>query len=83
MAFTEALSCGFPVTMVQNQVYALPARKVTLFSPTGGTIEQDTVVGFGSAKAVTLDTNNEAVVVGGFIRQTAAAGGLVVTLKKD
>jgi hypothetical protein len=83
MAFTEALSTGFPVTMVQNQVYALPSRKCTLFSNAGGTIEQANDVGFGTPKAVTLDTNNEATVVGGFIRQTAAAGGLTITLKKD
>ncbi len=78
---TELLSIGYTLTMVQNQIYALPARRVLLFSNAGGTIEQAEVVAFTSPKAVTLDTNNQAELAGGFIRQTAAAGGLTVTLK--
>lgn len=78
---TELLSQGYPLTLVQNQIYALPSRRCLLFSQSGGTIEQSNEVGFSTAKAVTLDTNNQAEVAGGFIRQTAAAGGLVVTLK--
>jgi len=78
---TESFSTGYPHTMVQNQVYALPARRCLLFSESGGTIEQSNTVGFSVAKALTLDTNNQAEVAGGFIRQTAAAGGLVVSLR--
>ena len=63
--------------MNQNQVYALPARRCMLFSDSGGTIQLSNDVGFTANKAITLDTNNEAEVAGGFIRQTAAATLLV------
>ena len=78
---TESFTFGFPHVMVQNQIYALPARRGLLFSNAGGTIEQANDVAFTSPKALTLDTNNQAEVAGGFIRQTAAAGGLTVTIK--
>jgi hypothetical protein len=79
---TELLPIGYPVTMVQNIVYAAPVVRCMLFSQSGGTIEQSNEVGFSTAKALTLDTNNQAEVAGGFIRQTSAAGGLVVEFKR-
>ena len=78
---TEMLSVGYPVTMVKDQVYAAPTTRCLLFSQTGGTIEQSNEVGFSTAKALTLDTNNMAEIGGGFIRQTATTAGLVVVLK--
>ena len=79
MAYTEVLSIGYPVTLAQNVVYALPARRVFCFSQSGGTVEQSDTVGFSVAKAVTFDTNNQAELAGGFIRCTSAT--IIVTLK--
>ncbi len=78
---TELLAIGYPVTMVKDQIYAAPVSRCLLFSQTGGTIEQSNEVAFSTAKAVTLDSNNQAEIGGGFIRQTATTAGLVVVLK--
>lgn len=76
---TEVLSIGFPVTMNQNQIYALPARRVSLFSQSGGTLEQSNTVGFSVLKAVTLDANNEVELAGAFLRCTSAT--IIIALR--
>ena len=66
--------------MVQNQVYALPARRCLFFTDAATpTIQQANDVGFAAPVATTL-TNGSAEVGGGFIRVTSA-GPINVTLK--
>lgn len=77
---TELLPIGMPWTMVANQIYALPAVEVTLFTDAASpTITQSGTSAFTANSAVTL-TGGMATVGGGFIRATA---NTLVVLKRD
>lgn len=77
---TEVLSIGYPIPIVQNTIYALPSRRVLMFSDAAGpTFFQSNTLAFTVSVAVVL-TNGEAELSGGFIRCTSAAPGNI-TLK--
>lgn len=76
---TEVIPIGFPVTMVTNQVYALPLARVSMFSDAAVTMEQSNVIGFGTKQAITL-TAGVSPLDGAFVRATA--GTPTVILKK-
>jgi hypothetical protein len=78
---TTLLSLGPVSSLVQNQVYALPASRCLLFCEVAAAVlEQSDTVAFTLAIAITLDTNKQAEVAGGFIRCTS--GAVNVSLKK-
>ena len=78
---TELLSIGPPITLVQNQIYALPAVKTTLFTDaTTPTIQQSTTAAFTANVVVTL-TGGMGTLTGGWLRTTSS--GVVITLKRD
>ena len=78
----EKLCEGVLTTMPQNTIFALPAKKVTLFTNTAApTLQVSNDPAFATSVAVTL-TDGAAVVAAGFIRATAV-GGALVTLKRD
>jgi hypothetical protein len=78
---TQLLPIGPPTLLVQNQIYALPAVEVTLFTDaTTPTIQTSNTSAFTANVVVTL-TGGAAVVGGGFIRATTA--GATITLKRD
>lgn len=80
MASTTLLSVGYPQEIVQNQVYALPARRVLLFSQDATpTFFQSNEVAFITSVAVTL-ANGQAELAGTFIKCTSASPG-PITLK--
>ena len=77
---TELLPVGTPTLMKANQVYALPAVKVTLFTDAASpTIAQSMTQAFTVSSAVTL-AGGQATLSGGFIKATADT---LVTLKRD
>jgi hypothetical protein len=76
---TQVLSIGPVQTMLANQIYALPAVAVTLFTDAAATITQSNTPTFIASAAVTL-TGGAAKVSGGFVRATADT---LVTLKRD
>ena len=70
---TQLLSIGYAQPITQNTIYALPARRVLMFSPDAApTFFQANDVSFAVSIAVTL-VNGEAELAGGFIRCTSAA----------
>jgi hypothetical protein len=75
----ELLSIGGPHTLVQNTIYALPARRCLLFCDTAGAaLEQS------NTDVMTVDVNltltdGQTYVAGGFIRSTG--GNVLVTLR--
>ena len=70
---TQLLSIGPVQTMIQNQVYALPASRVLLFTNGAApTFEQSNVVAMTGAVAVTL-AGGQAELAGGFLRCTNLA----------
>lgn len=76
----EVLSIGYPIAIVQNTIYALPSRRVLMFSDaTGPTFFQSNTVAFTASVAVTL-ANGQAELAGGFLRCTSATPGNI-TLK--
>lgn len=76
----QSIPIGPPVTLLANQIYALPAVKVTLFTDAAApTITQSTTPTFVANSAVTL-TGGAATVTGGWIRATTDT---VVILKRD
>ena len=78
---TTLLSCGYPFTLLTNQVYALPVCKVTCFSSSvTPTIEQSNDITFAEKTAITF-TAGQSTLGGVYIRATA--GNPVVTLKRD
>jgi len=78
---TQLLSIGPPQALVQNQIYALPAVKATLFTDaTTPTLQQSNTAAFTANVAVTL-TGGVGTVYGGWMRATTA--GVIVTLKRD
>jgi hypothetical protein len=77
---TQLLSTGNPQTITQNTIFALPARRVLMFSQDAApTFFQSNDVSFATSVAVTL-TNGQAELAGGFLRCTSASPG-PITLK--
>jgi len=75
---SAALRIGYPVPIVQNTVYALPARRVMLFSDaTTPTFQQSTTEAFTANASITL-TNGQAELCGGFLRCTSATPGNII-----
>lgn len=69
----DTVALGRPFAMVQNQVYALPAYPVTMFTDaTTPTVQQSTTAAFTANVAVTL-TGGQATLAGGFVRTTSAS----------
>ena len=80
MAVTTLLSIGYAQPIVQNQIYALPGRRVLLFSQDAApTFFQSSDVAFTTSVAVTL-ANGQAELAGGFLKCTSGAPG-PITLK--
>ena len=78
---TQSIPIGPPTTLVTNQIYALPAVNCTLFTDAATpTLEQSTVIGFGTKVALTF-TNGACLVSGGFVRATA--GTPTIVLKRN
>lgn len=75
---TELLPLGRPVSLAQNAVYALPARRCILFTTGTPTILQANVVAMTAPVTVTL-SGGQAEVAGPFIQCTS--GAIIVTLK--
>lgn len=76
---TSYIQMNIPFVMVQNTIYALPARRALLFTDaTTPTIQQSADVGFTANAALTL-ASGQAEVAGGFIRCTT--GNINVVLK--
>ena len=70
---TQLLSIGPVQTLIQNQVYALPASRVLLFTDGAApTLQQANDVGMAAAVAVTL-AGGQAELAGGFLRCTNLA----------
>jgi len=77
---TELLPIGTPITLVANQIYALPAVACTLFTDAASpTIAVSNTPAFTANIAVTL-TAGAAKVGGGFLRATTA---IPIVLKRD
>jgi hypothetical protein len=76
---TESVSIGYPITLTQNIVYALPPVKCNLYA-SAGTFEQSNTLDFTVNTPVTL-IEGQFPVSGGFIRSTA--GDATVILKRD
>ena len=72
------LSIGYPQTMTQNEVYALPACKVTVLAQVA--VEHSVQVGAGFV-ALTGSETVGAPTAGGFLRCTT--GNCIVSIKKD
>jgi hypothetical protein len=78
----EKLCVGMLSTLVQNTIYALPARRCLLFTSTAApTIQQSNSPTFADNVAVTL-TGGQAELAGAFIRVTTA-GPTIVMLTSD
>lgn len=76
----EALAIGSPTPITQNTVYALPQRRVLMFSDAAApTFFQSNTEAFTVSVAVTL-AGGQAELAGGFLRCTSAAPGNI-TLK--
>lgn len=75
---TELLTLGVPTVMVQNVVYALPARKCTMFTNTAGTYEQASILAGPFIATVAL-AGGQVELAGAFVRCTTASP--TVTLK--
>jgi len=78
------LSIGIPQAIVQNQVYALPAKKCLLMTDVAAaTIQHSTTEAFTSNVAVNISTGTygpgQAEIAGGFIRCTS--GNINIILK--
>jgi hypothetical protein len=79
---TELLSPGRPISILQNIAYALPVSRCVIYCDTAAaTLFQSNTVDFTLSNAITLDTNKQAEVAGGFIRVTSA-GPVIIELKK-
>lgn len=72
MAFVENIQLGAITAINQNQVYALPAARVLLFTEaTTPTLQQSNDVTFAASTAITL-TGGQAELAGAFLRCTSA-----------
>lgn len=77
---TQLLSIGYPQAIAQNTAYAMPKRRVLLFSDTpAATIIQSTDAAFTASAPLALAANGQAEVAGDFIKCTS--GAINVTLK--
>jgi len=77
---TELLPLGMPVTLVANQIYALPAVECVLYTDAvGPTITMSGTVGYAATTAVTL-TDGKATLGGSFLRCTT---GITIVLRRD
>jgi hypothetical protein len=77
---TQLLSVGYPQPITQNTIFALPSRRVRMFSPdAGATFFQANDVSFAVSVAVTL-VDGMADLAGGFLRCTSA-NPTIITLK--
>lgn len=75
---TQLLSIGYPQVISQNTVFALPARRVLMFSQDAApTFFQSADVSFATSVAVAL-TNGQAELAGGFLKCTSAAPGPIL-----
>jgi hypothetical protein len=78
---TQLLPIGPPVTMVTNQVYALPAVEVTCYTGNATpTLEVANDAAFANKNAVTF-TGGQGTLTGVFVRATA--GTPTIVLKRD
>lgn len=78
---TTVISLSFPITLVQNTIYALPTKSCRLFCDTAAAaFQQSNTVEFTANVAVTL-VDGQATLNGGFIRSTA--GNALVMLKEE
>ena len=78
---TQLLLFGVPTVMQTNQVYAVPATKVTAFSSdTTPALEQSNDFTFAAKAAVTF-TGGMATLGGAFVRATA--GTPTILLSRD
>lgn len=74
----EALSIGYPIPVIQNTVYSLPARRVLMFSDAvTPTFFQSNTEAFTASIAITL-VNGQAELAGAFIRCTSATPGNII-----
>lgn len=74
----EVLGTGQVIAITQNTVYALPARRVLMFSDAAApTFFQSTTAAFTVSVAVTL-ANGQAELAGGFLRCTSASPGNII-----
>ena len=77
---TEALTIGNQIALTQNTIYALPPKRVTMFSDaTTPSFFQSKTVAFTASVLCTL-VNGQMELAGGFIRCTSATPGNI-TLK--
>lgn len=74
----QLLTVGTSFLITQNTVFALPSRRCLLSCDTATPgLEQSNDPAFGTLKAVTLDSNNQAEVAHSFLRSTAVGGATV------
>lgn len=78
MAFTQLLSVGYPQALVQNQVYALPNKKVTIATTADVNVSND--IAFGTSNSIAA-TNGSQISAFAFLK--TAATNAIVTLKGD
>lgn len=68
----QLLSIGYPQTLTQNVIYALPGKRCLLFCDTAGAaLEQSNTAAMTADVNMTL-ADGQHEVAGGFIRSTAA-----------
>lgn len=76
--FVPEISIGYPQPIVQNTVYALPARRVLLFSDASApTFVMANDFAFATSVPVVL-TNGQAEIAAAFIKCTSASPGNIV-----
>ena len=71
---TEILSAGPLYTVTQNQIYALPPKRVMIFSSLAAQVSND--IAFGASQAVTANTPLETSAA--YFRCTAGASLVTV-----
>ena len=74
----QSLPIGYPTLMLQNVIYACPARLCTMYCDVAAaTFEMSNTSTMILATAVTLDANEQIDVAGSFIRSTAGNANVV------
>lgn len=69
---TEVLSMGYPLTMTQNTIYALPSVPVRLFTETtAAVIKLSNIAAMTTTTTITLTTGISDVLPAGFIQCTS------------
>ena len=76
---TELLSIGYVIPLTQNVVFALPSRRVLMFSDASvtPTFQQSSLQAFTTSTTITL-ANGQAELAGGFIRVTTTTPGNII-----